>query len=195
MKKLIVVLSILTIAFAGSAFAQDLEWQNNIGIYLADGSHAATATAGETLDLHMVITGMTSEASAGFELKMSTEGPLFLMEATIAYPDAAINVGTRTGEFIVGYANPVLAVDGQVEVMTFSVIVTDPAIPGGIFISNVYFPSIPGVPSYLADADNAEIVEMRQSTGGGAPVFVVNEELIPVATESTSFDNLKSLYR
>lgn len=197
MKKLLVVLSILTIAVTGSALAQDLIWQNNIGAYLADGSYEADAAQGDVLELHMILTNMTSPACGGFEYKLSTVGGLFIMESTVAYPTDSINAASREGEFIVGYGNPIPAVDGAVEVMSVSVIVTDEEEPSGLYIGAVYFASIPGVPCYLADAANAIIVEMHQSLGDSeAAVFEVNEKgQSPIATESTSFDNLKSLYR
>ena len=195
MKKLIIALSILTIAFAGVATAQDLTWENNVGIYLADGSHATTAVQGEMVDLHVIISHMTSPAAGGFELKLVAEGSLIIVEPTIAYPTDAINAASRTGEYIVGYGTPIASVDASVEVMSFSAIVTAD-LPGALYIEPVYFETLANVPSYLADAENAIVVEMRQSTGGPSdPVFVVNTELVPVATESTTFDNLKSLYR
>jgi hypothetical protein len=196
MKKLIITLSILTIAFAGTVFAQDGMSDNNIGIYLADGSHAVDAVQGEVLDLHLVITNMTSPAVAGFEVKMISEGPLFIVESSIAFPTDSINVGSRYGEIIVGFGTPLLPEAGSIEVMSFSALVSDAAQPSSLFIMPVFSPSIPGVPSYLADAQADILVEMRQSTGGPSdPVFVVNTDPVPVATESTSFDSLKSLYR
>ena len=196
MKKLLVVLSILTIALAGSAFAQDAPSDNNVGIYLADGAHNADAIPGSMLDLHLVISNLTADTVSGFELKLETSGPVFIAESTIVYPTQVINVGVRVGEFIVGFDGPVPAVDGAVEVMSFSVFVTDDAVSGGLFIKPIFFPSIASVPSYLIDADSGELVEMRQSTGGADDaVFVINSQEVPVATESTSFDNLKSLYR
>ena len=195
MKKLVLVLSVLTIVFAASAFAQNFD-ANNVGVYLADGSHSVYAIQGESLDLHMVVTNMDAPALAGFELKLVTDGDLIIVGSTVAYPTQAINVATRMNEYIVGFDAPVPAVDGAVEVMTFSAIVTDAAFPSGIRIEPVYFASISGVPSYLANADTGELVEMHQSTGGpNDQVFVVNNEVVPVATETTTFDSLKSLYR
>jgi len=196
MKKLLIALSILTIALAGSAFAQDNSWDNNIGLYLASGEHSADADAGSVLDLHLIVSNLTAPTVSGFELKLETTGPVFVNESSVAFPTQVINVGTRTGEYIVGFDGPIPAVDGAVEVMTFSVIVTDAAAASALFIKPVYFPSIASVPSFLVDADSGELVEMRQSTGGpDDAVFVINSQEVPVATEMTTFDNLKSLYR
>jgi len=195
MKKLLVVLSILTIAFAGSAFAQDAPWQNNVGVYLADGSHNVDVAAGTTLDLHLIISNLSADSVAGFELKLTAYGPLFIIGGTEVYPTQMINVGSRPGEYIVGYDSPMPA-NGSFEVMSFSAIVTDAAVPAGLLIDSVYFPSLPGVPNFLVNGGTGELVELRQSTGGADdPVFVVNTQDVPVATETTSFDNLKSLYR
>ncbi len=196
MKKFLVVLSILSIALAGSAFADESSSDNNVGVYLADGSLSADVAAGSTLDLHVIISNMTVDSVAGFEFKMLAYGPMFINNSSIVFPTQVINVGSRPGEFIVGFDLPLLATDDAVEVMTFQAIVTDAAIPAGLLIQPVYFPSLPGVPSFLVDGDSGELVELRQSTGGADDaVFVVNSESVPVATESTSFDSLKSLYR
>ena len=195
MKKLVLTLSILTIALAGTAFADTIH-SNNIGVYLSNGEHSATAIQGESLDLHLVVSNMTANELAGFEMKMVADGPLFIVEGTFNYPTQAINVATRANEFIVGFDAPIPAISGSVEVLAFSAIVTDSAVPAGIRIEPVYFASLEGVPSFLVDANTGELVEMRQSTGGANdPVFVVNSDIIPVATEATTFDSLKSLYR
>lgn len=196
MKKIIIALSILTIAFAGTAFAQVDSSTDMIGIYLADGNLSATAAAGETLELHMIIENMTADSAAGFELKLVAEGPLFILGASVAYPENAINASTTEGEYVVGFGLPVLSIDNSLEIMSFSVVVADDATVGSLFIKPVYYASIAGAPAYLGDVDTAQIIEMRQSTGGADDaVFVVNSVVIPVATETTSFDNLKSLYR
>ncbi len=74
----------------------------------------------------------------------------------------------------------------------FDIIVTDPTIPGTMFLNPVYFPSITGAPAYLS---NGVVVAAHNSTAPGTPVLVTNSTEEPVATEATSFDNLKSLFR
>ncbi len=195
MKKLILALTMLTIAITGTAFAGQFD-TNNIGIYLSDGNHSTTAIMGESINLHLVVSNMTANELAGFELKMIADGSLAILGGTIAYPTDAINLATRQNEYIVGFDAPVPVLDGTMEVMTFDALYFGDGLPAGIRIDSVYFSSLDGVPSFLVDADTGELVEMHQSTGGANDqVFLVNADNIPVATESTTFDSLKSLYR
>jgi len=61
-----------------------------------------------------------------------------------------------------------------------------------LFIDPVYFPSVSGAPAFLA---GGEVIAANNSTAPGLPVLVTNSTEEPVATDATSFDNLKSLYR
>jgi len=193
MKKLVLALSILTIAFAGMANAQNVFVDDSIGIFTADGANSATAGLIEPVTLHVLITGMTAPTVSAFEFKLSYDGPLVILPAT--FSDDAINAATREGEFAVGFGTPQPAVDGQVELMTFDVFSTGDGVPCSLFIGPTYFSTLDGVPSYVDNNENAQLVEMRPSTGGfDVPVFVLNGEA-PVATESTTLDALKTLYR
>ncbi len=196
MKKLLIVLSVLTIAFAGSAFADYSDSDNNVGVYMDNGDHFADAPAGSTLDLHVVISNLTSPTVAGFEMKLMAYGPMVINTSSIEFPTQFINVGSRFGEIIVGFDIPLLASEGSLDVMTFQAVVSDASTAAGLLIKPIYFSSIPGVPCYLVNGSSGELIEMRQSTGGpDDAVFVVNSETVPVSTQSTSFDSLKSLYR
>ncbi len=195
MMNLAIFLTILAMVGVAPVVAQDIH-SNSVGIYLADGSLSAEALQGQSLDLHLLVTNMDAFTLAGFELKIIADGPLFVLASTIVYPTAAINVATRENEYIVGFDGPVPAVDGSVEIMTFSAVVTDAAIASGLRIEPVFFSSLDDVPCFLVDAQTGELREMRQSAGGPADqVFVVNNPVIPVTTESTTFGSLKSLFR
>jgi len=195
MKKMVLVIALIAMAFSGSAFAQDLIWQNNVGVYFDEGAtnFCGTADNGAIVTAYLVLSNMTEDNCKGYEIKLVTEGGFQLVGKT--HPVNVVDVGTKPGEQIVGYDVPVPAVNGKVTMATFSFYVSDASVSSFATIERIYFPSIPGVPSYLTDA--GDIIEMRQSTGGPYdPVFILNGDCLgPVATEETTFDNLKSLYR
>jgi hypothetical protein len=190
MKKLILALSILTIAFAGSAFAQ-LEWQNNIGIYTDTGDFNVTAVAFETIPVNVVLTNPTSDNITGYEFNLIEEGGIFLGEYMVDYD--YIDAATRPGEHMIGFGAP-QPLNGNFVLGHFDILVTDAAVPAHLFIRPIYFSSVEGAPSYANN--QGEFNVMLQSTGDSfVPVFLINSPEDPVDTESTSFDGLKSLYR
>jgi hypothetical protein len=193
MKKLVFVFALVAMAFAGSAFAQ-AEYTNNLGVYFdADGTMASNNDGMPGLKhVYVVMTNLTVDTVEGFECKITATGGMLISYDSMVFPVDAINVGTRFGEVIAGFGAPMMVEDGKVMVMEFDIVVTDPGMPGSLFIDPVYFPSHPGAPAFLS---GGEIYEARNSTAPGLPVLVTNSETEPVATDATSFDNLKSLYR
>ncbi len=195
MKKMALVTVLVAMAIGGSALAQDLTWQNNVGIYFdtVGTDFCGTATNGEIVNAFLVLTNMTAADAKGYELKLVLEGGFQLV--SLGFPVDVVNVGTKPGEQIVGFAYPVAAEAGTVVLAMYTFYVSDESVSSFATIERIYFPSLPGVPSYL-DGDG-NIIEMRQSTGGPYdPVFILNGDCFgPVATEETTFDNLKSLYR
>jgi len=191
MKKLIFVLSMLTIAFAGAASAADW-WQDNVGIYTDAGEYNIALAPFTTINLHMIITNSTAAEISGFELKLVSEGPGLLGDRFIDHDH--INAATRVGEFAVGFGTPQPFVGGSFELMHFELTVMDDAAPVYLYIDQIYFSSDGGsMPLFVCDGD---FVSLHQSLGLATdPVFLANSILEPVATESTSFDGLKSLYR
>ena len=192
MKNLVFIIALITMV-GGTAFAQG-NWEDNIGVYFnADGTVVSNndGVAG-VHHVYMVLTNVTSPTVDGFECKITAEGGMIISYASKVFPLETINVGTRYGEVIAGFGSPLATVNGNAMVMEFDIIITDPGMPGLLYIAPVYFPSIPGAPAYLSAG---EIVAAKNSTGPGMPVLVTNIPEEPVATETTSFDNLKSLYR
>ncbi len=194
MKKLILAISLLTIVFSGPVFAQDLFWQNNIGIYTDGGDFDIDANVFESFIVHVMLTNATSPDITGFEFKLVQEGALLLGDRIIDYPH--VNAATREGEFVVGFAGPHPISDGTFELMHFEIVVTDDIEAAYLYIRKIYFDSYNDVPCYVNDAD--EFVQMHQSTGDGTdPVLLINRsgggQVVP--TKSTNFDGLKSLYR
>lgn len=193
MKKLVFVFALIAMAFGGSVFAQPIH-EDNVGIYFdADGTMASINDGIPGLKhVYVVLTNVGHATVEGFEAKITATGGALISYDSMAFPVNAIDVGSRYGEVIAGFGSPLMVEDNKVVVMEFDIIVTDPGMPGMLFIDPVYFPSIDGAPAFLA---GGELVEARNSTAPGLPVMVTNSTEEPVATESTSFDNLKSLFR
>jgi hypothetical protein len=194
MKKMVFAIALIALAFGGSAFAQVGSWQDNMGIYFdAEGTIAENNDGVPgLLNCFIVLTGVTQPTVDGFECKIVGEGGLLVSYDSVAFPVDAIDVGSRFGEIIVGFGEPLPVEGGKAVVATFDIIVTNPTIPGAVYLSPVYFPSLPGVPAYLA---GGELVPARNSTEDGMPVLVTNSAEGVVDTDEMSFDNLKSLYR
>lgn len=195
MKKLVFVVALIALAVGGSAIAQTA-FQNNMGVYFDAEGTIATNNDGiaGVKHVYVVLTQLTTPTVDGFECKLTASGGMVIAYATQTFPEGlgTINVGTRYGEVVAGFGFPLPAVDGRAVVMEFDIFVTDPGIPGELFISPTYFPSIPGTAAFLY-ADNLYVA--NNSTAPGLPVLVTNSTDEPVATEATSLDNLKSLYR
>jgi len=200
MKKLVLVLTLAVFALTGTAFAQDPNWQNNIGVYADEGGTEFCANLGVNtpLNLYLVLTKLTSPEILGWEAKM-----IYTNMQEIAFDPRGdyIDAATREGEHIVGLGTPMPAPGGVCVVADLTVFlieyVHDPANPSYINIDPVYFHVLPyPAPAYL-DA-NGEPTEAHPSTidghEGGA-VFFLNNGCTPVAVEQDTWGGLKSLYR
>jgi hypothetical protein len=60
-------------------------------------------------------------------------------------------------------------------------------------IEATYYPSLPGVPSYLI-AEGGDIIELHPALDGDHQL-IINGDCDVVAVESSSWGSLKSLYR
>lgn len=204
MKKLALVCILAAMALSGSAIAQNYD---NIGVYVlkagVDGAPdyfdfcLSDVPLGTVVHCYLNLTQLTSPGVGGFECKLVFGGPLLFVGTSVVFPVDAIDVATKAGEFIVGFAEPVLASGGVVTAMEFNVVVMDPATPGEIFVENTYFHSLPeALPAYLDIDEASSIKPLHQSTGDEtSPVFFVNGGCVPVGVEQTTFDGVKSLYR
>jgi hypothetical protein len=193
MKKLVFALVLAVTACGGAALAQDFG-VNNIGVYFdAEGTQMSNSdgTPGPR-HVYVVLTNLDRTVVNGFECKITASGGMLVSYDSMAFPVDVIDVGTRYGEVIAGFGQPLMVSEGRAVVMEFDIIVTDADIPGLLFIDPIYFSSIPGSTAFLSDG---EIVAARNATAAGFPVLVTNSEDEPVGAQATSFDNLKSLYR
>ena len=196
MKKLVLVLTLAAFALAGTAFAQDPNWSDNIGVYTDEAATENCATLGflQEAPAFLVLTKVTSPAIAGWEAKIVLENVLLLDGIELRYD--SINAGSRADEYIVGFGAPVPVVGGTLVLadMTIKAINAD---PGNIFIDHVYFHVADDpVPAYQDGA--GDIFEIHPSTidgHEGGPVFFLNNGCDPVAVDEDTWGGVKSLYR
>ena len=215
MKKMVLVLTLVAFALSGSAFAQDPNYQNNIGLYLtpdgylepdAEEGTGSCGTVGEDVPftVFVVLSKLTNSEVWGWEAKFDFENLLNIGETV--YGDH-VNAGTRENEFIVGLAVPLFATDGAVVVAELQYLVNnffnDITQPSYVFIEGVYFSlidPIQGPPAYL-EASGSTGVELHPAIGdplnAGArlPQLIMNGDCFVVSVEETSFGSVKSLFR
>ncbi len=211
MKKIVLVLTLVAFALSGSAFAQDPNYADNIGLYLtpggwadpgADDGSGSCGSVGEDelFTVFVVLSKLTNPEVYGWEVKISPLNMLFMGDNV--YGDH-INAGTRDFEYIVGLAHPLFAVDRAVAVaeLTYSVnsFYNDISQPSYAFLEGIYFSLLPnGAPAYL-EAPGSEGVELHPALGDPRnpflPQLIMNGDCNVVGTEESTGGGVKSLYR
>ncbi len=200
MKKIAFAL-LLTVFLTGNALAQLDPDDDGIGIYFDPCAcvNCLDLPAGEHLG-YVVITHPTSEEGVlGWEASIWAEGPGVILE--YEFMGDAVNFATRPNELIVGLGSPLINPYSfpAVVMAIVHIFIFDETAPLNFFIDEVYFNSIPDVhqPAYLDGSDYTIIKPLQQIQGGPhLPVAIVNGNCDDVvATENTSFDGLKALYR
>jgi len=198
MKKMVLVFTLAAFALSGSAFAQDPEnpFVNNIGVYLND---AATGNCGAIdenvpFTVYVILTKLTNPEVWAWEARFTFEN--ITQTGSLVFGDH-VNAGTREGEYIIGLADPLFAVNSNVIVAEFGLMVVnffnDATQPSYVYVDGIYFSTLPnGQPAYL-EVPGSNGVGLYQAIDG--PQLTMNGDCQPVAVESSSWGNLKSLYR
>ncbi len=198
MRKLVIVCLLATFVLGGSAFAQDPEnpFANNIGIYLNDaGTGNCGAIEGNVpFTVYVMLTKLSYPEVWAWEAKFTFENIRQIGETVFG---GHVNAGSREGEYIIGLASPLFAVNGNVIVAEFDLMVVDffndVNEPSYVYVDGIYFNTLPnGQPAYL-EAPGSSGVSLYQAIEG--PQLSMNADCQPVAVESSSWGNLKSLYR
>ncbi len=201
MKKIAFAL-LLTAFITGNAFAQLDPDNDGIGIYFDPCAcvNCLELPANQEHLGYVVITHPTSDAGVlGWEAKIWSEGPAVVTNWELM--GDATNFATRDNEFVVGLGSPIVNpyTYPAVVVAIMHLFIFDESAPIEFFIDEVYFNSIPEIhqPAYLDGADYNIIKPLQQIQGSAdLPVAVVNGSCDDiVATENTTFDGLKALYR
>jgi hypothetical protein len=195
MKKMVLVFALAAIALTSvSAIAQiDPSYQNNIGIYLDESGDTnwACLPLNTPTDAYLVLSKLTASEVLGWEAKISFTNMSVL---GFANRGQAIDIGTRPGEHVVGFAAPLPAAGGVVVVADVQIMVnnTDPAYA---YADEIYFSLLEnGLPAYI---DGASAGYSLYPVFGGVddPIFIINADCGPVAVEDASFGSVKSLFR
>jgi len=201
MKKIVILLSMAVLVLGGSAFAQDPgnPFNNNIGIYLNPAATGNCGTIGEDVQftVFVILTQLTNPEVYGWEAKFTFENILKLGDTVLG---EHINAGTRPGEFIIGLSSPMSAVNGNIIVAEFNLMVSgyfnDVSQPSNVYIDGIYFSLLPnGQPAYL-EAPGSNGVALYQAVAGlGDAQLSMNGDCVVVGVEETTWGGVKSLYR
>ena len=205
MKKLLFTLSALA-ALTLLAPATGSAYDNIMAIIVED---PATADASAPLDsileddgvaahivnFYLVLMNPTDTALYGYEFSVDMgDGPGVLM-TPILYGGSPLNVSSSPN-FIVGLGTPLPTVaDGFTHIATFPVYYLVPPLPVIITLNSADPYSLedyPDLPVLLISG--GLMVPAGTSTAAGSPTACINCDLI-VASEETSWDRMKAMYR
>jgi hypothetical protein len=189
MKKLLVL--VLAISLASSAFAVVDPDANSLGFYsdlTADTVLVEGALPNSMHSVYLILTNPTFDALYGIEYGYDMGGTGFVLSTTFAYP-SIVDVGSA-GNHIVGFAGPLPTSEATL-VSTMSVLFV--AGPVTFTLTGTVPSSVdPALPTLLLPGN--VLMSSGDSTNIGNVNFAING-IMPVATESVSFDSIKSLYR
>ncbi len=191
MKKLALVLALTLTALAGSAFA--IDWSaDNVGIYLdeAASTNCGPAAPFTPVPAFLVLTNLSTPDINAWEIALTYSNVISLSFQPRGY--SPIDVGINPGEHLVGLAEALVPVNGTVVIadMTLMVQNTNPA---SISCNGVFFHSLDAkVPAF--QGTDEVIRELRPISPTGSPILTINGDCV-VATETSSFGNVKSLFR
>ena len=197
MKKLVVLLMAMVVAT--SAFAIVDDGTSSFGIYFdteADMPVLEGATPYSTHTAFFHVINPVGDNIYGFELGYDLVGPAQILSTTFLNPQA-LNVGSPDN-MIVGFGTPtetspittlatidILYMSTDGEAVQFFLHGTTPS------SVNELYPTILGADSALIQGE----LNVVAGEGSGGLNFVSGGIDLPIATESMSFDNVKSLYR
>ena len=197
MKKWMLLLGLGSLLLASPVLAQLDPDEDGIGIYFDPCAcgYCVTLPEGEHM-AWLVITHPTSEAGVGgWECEIAWDGPVVPLQWMLE--GLAINV-EEPPTFSVGLGEPVSNpyLFPAVVVMSIRLMVLSVDEPCNFYIDGILFHSLPDrVPAYLDGADYSNIIQLRQSTGGpDIPVATINGDCA-VASEETSWSEVKGLFR
>ena len=201
MKKIVLVLTLAACVLSGSAFANDpgdMD-RNNIGIYLnqAGIGNCGAIDANIPFTVFVVLTRLSNPEVWGWESKFVFENILSL---GVTPNGEYIDAGTRDGEHIVGLSMPLMAMNQTVVVAEMDLMVSgalnDVTQPSNVYIEGIYFSLLDnGQPAYLDVSGSNGVALWQAISGPETPQLSMNGDCVPVGVETSSWGNLKSLYR
>lgn len=196
MKKLLFALTITALLVSTSAFAQ-LNWEDNIGIYFDEGAttYCGAAPAVNLYPAYLVLTHVTSNSVAGWEVKITSSGG---GQFTSVTPRGdAINAANRQYEYIIGLGTPLFPVNGTLVIADMQFVISDDTVPFYGYLGPVYYDTLGNdLPAYV-DGDDLNLVKRLVPAVGGTdqPQLTANGDCGPVDNEDASFGSVKALFR
>ena len=192
MKKMLVLM--LSLMVASSAFAVIDADPDMLGIYFDEAADVSctSATPYATVVTYVIMTNPSNATIGGFEFGYDVDGAAQVLSTV--FPPNALDVGSAANH-IVGLGAPLETTEATI-LATISVLNMDAAMGPIYFSLHGSNPSSidPMLPTILFGQGN--LMTLGTSTLPGTFSAVINgicEDV--VATEETSFDALKSLYR
>ena len=192
MKKLLVL--VLTMAIAGSAFAVVDPDPNSVGFYadLTADTVGATVDPFSTTPVYVILTMADFDELYGIEYGYEVVGDAVVLATIFANPQA-LDVG-QPGNHIVGFGSPTECTEATL-IATMNVLYTNAdGAPVTITLTGTEPSSVdPDLPTLLLA--NGVLMTSGDSTDIGNVNFGMNYALDIVATEPMTIDSVKSLYR
>ena len=192
MKKLVVLLLVsLTASFA---FAGVDTGSDSFGVYFDVNGNVNTFSTPIFSPFNVYLLLMNPAGiTDGFECTVTPSGaPYFALTTTL--PAGALDVDASANGFAVGAASPLSVNGGGAMVLCTWQYMVQAATPLEFRIGPATFPSMPGG---LPVVTGSGVLRRCGISSGSvtAPVAYVNGVTQPVATEISSFGNVKSLFR
>lgn len=192
MKKLVAILLIsLTASFA---FAGIDDGTDSFGVYFDVNGNTNTFAAPIFTPFNVYLLIMNPAGTTdGYECTVTPTGaPYFILSTTL--PAGALDIDSAANGFAVGAASPLSPnAGGALVACTWQFMVQAPT-PLEFRIGPATFPSMPG--GLPVVTGNGILRRCGISSGStSAPVAYVNGTNQPIATEVSSFGNVKSLFR
>jgi len=208
MRKLFALLMLGSLLVASNGFALTDDGVNSLGVYFEDTYEANCVDVPEAntqVISYWVLANCERPSMGGFEFMWGYDpAPAvdpFVLSTTL--PAGALNIGDPPFEFIVGLGVPLVTSEATVLVTQTSLWTVPPGDPLAVMAGPVENASIPGVPVFNDGEDPGMLLPMTFSTltpdhMPDADGFLSVGSIGcpgPVATDNTSFSNLKALYR
>ena len=192
MRKFVTLL--LVSLFASVAFAGLDSGTDSFGVYFDTAGNTNTYTAPVfTPFMAYLVLAHPAGATNGFECTVTPSGAPFFILATTLAGAGALDVDASVNGFAVGAPSDYPVVGGCALLCTWQFMVQAPT-PLEFRISKATMPSMPG--NLPVVTGNGILRQCGISSGSAtAPVAYVNSPNTPVPTETSSFGNVKSLFR
>ena len=207
MKKWIVFIALAALCTAGLAHAQCSSDSDEICIFWDPGGvdciNCMTAF-GMPVDAYVVLMNPSyASGVGGFEFELTNaDGSYFMPPPSdfimgYIYPPAAINAAAPP-VFIVGLGAPI-PYSPIITLLTINMLIFDPS-PWCFGVKPIDYASMPGHMIYVPGHNPGLLTPMYPCTGPAAPDYGMaclnsSECPPPIATDKTTWDGLKSLYR